>query len=54
MPAYIKVLKAGGVLVMSGFYTTDLPMITEKATELGLKLTGSYYRSDWCAARFTY
>jgi len=54
MPAYVKVLKTGGVLVMSGFYTADLPMITEKATELGLKLTGSYDRSDWCAARFNY
>lgn len=53
MPAYVKVLKPGGTLVMSGFYTADLPMITQKAAELGLELTGSYDRSDWCAASFS-
>jgi ribosomal protein L11 methyltransferase len=54
MPAYAKVLKPEGTLVMSGFYTADLDMITEKATSLGLKLTASYDRSDWCAACFSY
>jgi ribosomal protein L11 methyltransferase len=53
MPAYVKVLKPGGVLLMSGFYTTDLPMISQKATELGLKITGSYDRSAWCAVSFS-
>ncbi len=53
MPTYVKALKPRGVLVMSGFYTADLPVITQKATELGLKLTGSYDRSEWCAARFS-
>jgi ribosomal protein L11 methyltransferase len=53
MPAYVKVLKPGGVLLMSGFYTTDLPMITQKAAELGLKMTGSYDRSAWCAVSFS-
>jgi len=54
MPAYVKVLKPGGMLVMSGFYAADLPIITERATELGLELSDSYERSDWCAARFTH
>ena len=52
MEAYRKVLNQGGELVMSGFYTADLASITEKAASLDLKLTATYERSDWCAARF--
>jgi ribosomal protein L11 methyltransferase len=52
MPAYRKVLKQGGILIMSGFYTADLDAIKEKAALLGLKLKSSDDRSDWCAACF--
>jgi ribosomal protein L11 methyltransferase len=52
MEAYRKVLKPGGELIMSGFYTADLPVIEEKAVSLGMKLISSGERSDWCAARF--
>ncbi len=53
MDAYVKVLNPGGVLVMSGFYTADLEAIEEKAASLGLKMTTSSERSDWCAAGFS-
>jgi ribosomal protein L11 methyltransferase len=53
MAAYRKVLKPGGTLVMSGFYTTDLDAIAGKATELELKLISSSERSNWCAASFS-
>jgi ribosomal protein L11 methyltransferase len=53
MEAYLKVLKPGGYLIMSGFYTTDLEAIEGKASELGLKLIGANERSNWCAASFT-
>jgi ribosomal protein L11 methyltransferase len=52
MPAYRKVLKPGGILILSGFFTTDLEVIAEKAASLGLKLNSSLERSDWCAACF--
>ncbi|HWR99883.1 MAG TPA: 50S ribosomal protein L11 methyltransferase [Prolixibacteraceae bacterium] len=52
MPAYRKVLKQGGILIMSGFYMADLDAIKEKAASLGLKLKSSDDRSDWCAACF--
>jgi ribosomal protein L11 methyltransferase len=52
MQAYTEVLKPGGLLVMSGFYLADLEVIEMRATSLGLKLTGKYDRSDWCAAVF--
>jgi ribosomal protein L11 methyltransferase len=50
MPAYARVLKPGGILLMSGFYQADLETIEGKATSLGLKLTRIYERSEWCAA----
>ena len=52
MPVYRNVLRPGGELVMSGFYTTDLEAISEKAVSLGLKPVQTYERSSWCAARF--
>jgi len=51
--AYRKVLKNGGILIMSGFYTADLEAIEERANALGLKMTGSAERSNWCAASFS-
>lgn len=52
MHAYRKVLKPGGILIMSGFYITDLETIKGKASFLGFKLERSFERSDWCAACF--
>jgi ribosomal protein L11 methyltransferase len=52
MQAYRNVLRPGGELIMSGFYTTDLEAINEKALSLGLKQVQTYERSSWCAARF--
>ena len=52
MPAYVRVLKPGGILLMSGFYQADLETIEGKATSLGLKMTRTYERSDWYAAMY--
>ena len=52
MDAYRKVLKKGGILLMSGFYISDLEAIVGKAQKLDLKLIKSDERSDWCAASF--
>ncbi len=52
MPAYCSVLRPGGKLLMSGFYTKDLEMVAEKAESLELKLIESFDRSDWGAALF--
>jgi ribosomal protein L11 methyltransferase len=38
MEAYNSSLNADGKLIMSGFYLGDLQIITEKATEMGMKL----------------
>lgn len=52
MAAYLKVLKPGGILLMSGFYLSDLELISEKAQQLGLRPINSEVRSEWCAASF--
>lgn len=51
---YVRALRPGGVLLLSGFYDHDLPMITEAATRLGLAYSGKKLSDNWCAARFTY
>ena len=51
---YVRALRPGGVLLLSGFYDHDLPMITEAATKLGLTYAGKKLSDNWCAARFTY
>lgn len=50
MLSYVSVLKPGGLLLMSGFYKSDLETIEGKAISLGLKMTRTYEKSDWCAA----
>ena len=52
MPHYVARLLPQGLLIMSGFYLQDLPLIQERATQSGL--TFMTYREDknWVAASF--
>jgi ribosomal protein L11 methyltransferase len=52
MAAYEKVLKPGGVLVMSGFYKEDLGIIKSTAQELGLNFNGFKEKNKWVAGAF--
>ena len=52
MPRYTSVLKEGGLLIMSGFYLSDLPMIQERAAGLGLTLHSHKTREEWTVAIF--
>lgn len=52
MPAYEKVLKNGGTLIMSGFYKEDMQAIKEKAESLGLKDAGFKAMNNWVAYSF--
>jgi ribosomal protein L11 methyltransferase len=52
METYLTVLKPNGKLLMSGFYTSDLEAIREKAVSLKMSLVQSFERSTWCAAVF--
>ena len=46
-PAYAKVLNEGGVLIMSGFYKEDIPMIREKIEECGLAFLHFMELENW-------
>ena len=49
MPMMRRKMASGGVLLLSGFYTADVTLLTEKAKELGLKLEKKREESDWAS-----
>jgi len=53
MPQYIKVLKQGGKLIMSGFYIDDLEPIKARAADLGLHFSRFTENERWIAVSFT-
>ncbi|PTX22863.1 ribosomal protein L11 methyltransferase [Pontibacter mucosus] len=52
MPAYKAVLKPGGYLLLSGFYTEDLPMIQQRCEELDLTYGSHRVKNNWVSAIF--
>jgi ribosomal protein L11 methyltransferase len=52
IPSYRKCLPINGLLIMSGFYEEDLPMIRAKANESGLRFISSKVENRWTAASF--
>lgn len=53
MGTYTRGLLPGGVLVISGFYTQDLQMLTEEASRCGLEYEYHLEKENWVAAKFT-
>ncbi len=52
IPTYAKCLPVGGVLLLSGFYLTDLDQITAVCNTHDLYFVQNYERNDWIACRF--
>jgi len=52
IPRYADVLAQNSKLVMSGFYTDDLPLIVEKSEASGLRLESTRVKNKWMAAIF--
>jgi ribosomal protein L11 methyltransferase len=52
MPAYSALLAPGGLLFLSGFYELDLPIISEKTSELGFEMLQHKVKDFWTAAIF--
>ena len=52
MPAYVNVLNDNGYLIMSGFYTEDIPVIREKAELLQLTYQSNKVKDNWTATVF--
>lgn len=51
MAEYIRSLKTGGYLYMSGFYTEDIPVIEKELTALGLSLESVNKKNNWVALK---
>ena len=51
---YAACLDSEGILVMSGFYNTDMPMITKKCCEYALNFKKNLERNNWVAAKYVF
>lgn len=47
MPKYVASLRTGGDLMMSGFFTEDIPILKSKAEELGLEPISEREMNNW-------
>ena len=47
MTQYNSVLKSGSSLLLSGFYSSDVSILLEKASSLGLELSYKESKNDW-------
>jgi len=53
MPAFREKMTPGARLILSGFYTADIPLLTERAASLGLHLTQQKEDHDWACLVFS-
>lgn len=54
MPAIKKKMAPKAILILSGFYTADIPLLAEKAKELNLQLTAQRTNNDWACITLYY
>lgn len=54
IPLYVDTLQEGGALLLSGFYTEDLPLISEKCEAAGGRLEKKRVRDNWVAAKYVF
>jgi ribosomal protein L11 methyltransferase len=52
MPAFRQKMAPGATLILSGFYTSDCPMLIDKAATLGLTLQKQKEDHDWACLVF--
>jgi ribosomal protein L11 methyltransferase len=52
IPVYSGCLRSGGLLIMSGFYSEDLQVITQGALKSGLEPLNDRTENNWVAACF--
>lgn len=49
MPHFCQIMKQDAKLILSGFYTEDVPLLEARGKELGLTLTGTKKRDKWAS-----
>jgi len=52
MQTYTKCLSEKGVLLLSGFYKEDIPIIDKEVAKYGLKLAKTIERNNWVALKY--
>lgn len=52
IPSYAQSLTDQGILLLSGFYTEDIPLITSCCNTHGLNFILNYERNNWVACKF--
>jgi ribosomal protein L11 methyltransferase len=53
MQTYVDCLNENGLLFLSGFYTEDIPVISESCISKGLTYVKQFERNNWVALKFT-
>lgn len=54
MKHYVDCMHPGSKLYMSGFYVSDIPIIRQKAEELGLHFLHHKEKNNWAMVKFAY
>lgn len=52
IPQFRKKMKAGSILIMSGFYVEDAQIVIDKAKEYGLELITTISDNNWACVKF--
>ena len=52
IPTYASCLTESGTLLLSGFYTQDIPAITEVCNQHGLNFIMNFEKNNWVACKF--
>jgi ribosomal protein L11 methyltransferase len=52
MQQYVDCLNENGILFLSGFYTEDIPVISESCTSKGLTYVKQFERNNWVSLKF--
>ena len=52
IPTYAKCLNHEGILLLSGFYTQDIPAITNVCNQHGLNFIMNFEKNNWVACKF--
>ncbi|MGV6845176.1 MAG: 50S ribosomal protein L11 methyltransferase [Lutibacter sp.] len=52
MESYVKSLAKDGILLLSGFYKNDIPIIQKSVEKLGLKLVNTISKNRWVALQY--
>jgi len=52
LPNYIKSLNLKGILMISGFYDKDVPLLKDMSNDLNLQLIEQKEKDKWSALKF--